>query len=143
MVLTHCYNENYSGHNKHNWFRALQARSNYLELVSAVCAQAQAVAAARKRTTKPTSNALLWIEERFTLHPSLSSEPMDLPSYEEAIKQPVEEGRAAKFCRQVWNHDFFLFEILEAGLTSFFCSSKYFSRFEITSISLLNNGNRF
>ena len=40
---------------------------------------------------------------------------MDLPSYEEAIKQPVEEGRAAKFCRQVCNHDFFLFEIMEAG----------------------------
>ena len=110
MVLTHCYNENYSGHNKHNWFRALQARSNYLELVSAVCAQAQAVAAARKRASKPTSNALLWIEEQFTLHPSLSSEPMDLPSYEEAIKQPVEEGG-----RQVCNHDYFLFVIMEAG----------------------------
>ena len=40
---------------------------------------------------------------------------MDLPSYEEAIKQSVEEGRGAKFCRQVCNHDFFLFEILEAG----------------------------
>ena len=25
---------------------------------------------------------------------------MDLPSYEEAIKEPVETGRGAKFCRQ-------------------------------------------